>query len=462
VNIALLFISVRDKFHYESWYYMPREPTEIIKEVERKNIKYIRFVIVDVFGRPKGVIVRKYTLKDYLTDGVGFDGSSVPGYADIEDSDLVMIPDMDTFIITPWWDRTALMFCHVYKDERPHPHDPRFVLRGVMDKIQKLGYKVGVGVELEFFLVKRIGKEIVPYDRGEYFDYEPLNEGVHFKVRLMEMLESLGFRFEKLHHEVAPGQYEMDFMYDDLLSTADRVILFKLAAKCVAKKMGLIATFMPKPFWGINGSGAHLHLSLHSIDGENLFMLERRSPYRLSSIALSFIAGVLSHARALSAIVSPTVNSYKRLVPGHEAPVYISWGYGNRSTLIRVPVYRTGKAKIEYRHPDPSFNPYLAFASVALAGIDGVERGLRPEDHVDYNVYHRHEGLPCLPETLEEALQELLKDELLVEGLGRSLMEKYIKLRRKEWEDYIEAHGGWEKSRYCITEWEIDRYLELA
>jgi glutamine synthetase len=357
------------------------------------------------------------------------------------------------------------VLCDIYNtDGTPFDGDPRYILKRVLAKAKAMGLQFNVGPELEFFLLRRTDGEnirAVPHDVGSYFDFSASDEAQRVRSAIILALEAMGLEVEMGHHEVALGQHEIDFKYDDALRTADNSITFKYVVKAVAVAHNLLATFMPKPIFGINGSGMHTHQSLFSLDGKNMFF-DPNDPFKLSSLAYSFLAGQLAHARALAAIVAPTVNSYKRLVPGYEAPVYVCWAQINRSALIRIPRYTPGNeqaTRIELRFPDPSCNPYLAFASILAAGLDGIERKLAAPPNVNnVDVYHftpdelKARGIATLPGTLEEALQELEKDDVIRGTLGEKLYEDYLRVKMDEWDNY----------RIRVSQWELERYLETA
>jgi len=443
----------------------------ILEVVRDRDVKYVRLIVIDIHGSPRAMMIPEYRLEEALTIGIGFDGSSIPGYADIEASDLVAHPDPSTFLI-PLWETpgVALMFCYVSKpDGTPFEGDPRGLLRRTMDELEKRGMGFNLGPEVEFFYVKREGSGIRPAGSGGYFDLPPLDRSEEVKMETMICLEAAGFQLDKVHHEGAEGQHEINFRFADALKTADNIVLYKLAVKTIAEKYGVTATFMPKPFWGINGSGCHLHQSLIDLEtGRNLFH-DADSPIGLSDMALHYIGGLLRHASALSLVVAPTVNSYKRLVPHYEAPVYTCWGLGNRSTLVRVPQYPRGVeagTRVEYRHPDPSSNPYLAAVAVLSAGLDGVEHKIEPEEPIQENVYHfsreelERRGVEMLPGNLEEALEAFKADKVVYDALGSYVSENLMELKRREHEEYLSHVGGsWEENLNRITEWEIERYL---
>ena len=443
----------------------------ILEVARERDIKYVRLIVIDIYGSPRAMIIPEYRLEEALTIGIGFDGSSVPGYTNIETSDLMAHPDPSTFLI-PLWEApgVALMFCYVSKpDGTPFEGDPRGLLKRTMGELERQGMGFNLGPEVEFFYVKQEGSGIRPAGSGGYFDLPPLDRSEEVKMETMICLEAAGFQLDKVHHEGAEGQHEINFRFADALKTADNIVLYKLAVKTIAEKYGVIATFMPKPFWGINGSGCHLHQSLIDLEtGHNLFY-DSESPIGLSDTALNYIGGLLKHAPALSLVVAPTVNSYKRLVPHYEAPVYICWGLGNRSTLVRVPQYPKGVeagTRVEYRHPDPSSNPYLAAVAVLKAGLDGVEHKIEPEEPIQENVYHlsreelERRGVEVLPGNLEEALEAFKADKVVYEALGGYVSENLMELKRREHEEYLSYVGGsWEENLSRITEWEIERYL---
>jgi len=439
----------------------------ILDLIEKNDVRFIRLIIVDLNGRPRAMLIPKYQMENALEEGIGFDGSSIPGFSTLDKSDLVARPDPETFVIPPWeHPNTADMFCYAYRPSgMPFEGDPRGLLRSVVDELQKKDLQFNTGPELEFFYVSKESETMRPLDEGGYFDMPPLDPAEKVKRETMMNLESIGFRLDKVHHEVASGQHEIDFRFDDALKTADRFILFKLAVKNIAKKYGLAATFMPKPFWGINGSGCHMHQSLMDNGrGRNLFF-DEGSPNGLSEMAIHYIGGLLDHSRGLSLIVAPIVNSYKRLIPHYEAPVYRSWGFLNRSALVRIPMSFQGKElsiRLEYRHPDPSCNPYLASAAMLKAGLDGVSKKLDPGDAINENIYQMkdRDKLGVLPGSLGEAVEEFLRDRIVIDALGKHISEAFMELKRREFGDYLESTGGWEKTCKMITEWEINKYLD--
>ncbi|HLE15489.1 MAG TPA: type I glutamate--ammonia ligase [Anaerolineales bacterium] len=440
----------------------------LLERVEQDQVKFISLQFTDVTGSVKSLDMPVSRLEDILNHGIWFDGSSVEGFARIQESDMRLTPDAETYAVLPWspeGKRRARIFCNIFQpDGSPFDGDPRATLRKMLDKIAKRGWTYMVGPEPEFFLFKRNGQTSihpVPHDVGGYFDFSANDEAVRVRTELMAALAGMGLQIEMGHHEVALGQHEIDFEYDDALRTADNVLTLKYTVKAIAAQNDLVASFMPKPIFGINGSGMHCHQSLFDADGRNLFY-DEDDPYKLSKIAYGFIAGQLVHARALSAIVAPTVNSYKRLVPGYEAPVYVGWAQINRSALIRIPRYTMGREKsvrAELRFPDPSANPYLALAAMLAAGLDGIDCGLNaPAPLNDINVYHltaeerAEKDIAELPGSLAEALHLLEEDAVLQDALGESTYESF---RRAKWAEV-------EEYRTRVTDWEVERYLEVA
>lgn len=441
--------------------------SELLTRVKEGNIKFVSLQFTDILGNVKSVTLPVDQLPRALEEGIWFDGSSVEGFARIYESDRVLIPDATTYRVLPWSAperRRARLFCDVYgSDGTPSPSDPRQALKRVLARAADMGYTFNTGPEIEFFIFERTNGDRphpVPYDVVGYFDFSPRDKAQQVRSEIVLALKALGIEVEMSHHEVATGQHEIDFRYSDALSSADNAITFKYTVRAIAAAEDLYASFMPKPIFGINGSGMHTHQSLADRNGRNLFY-DPNAPYHLSKLANAFVAGQLLHARALSAILAPTVNSYKRLTPGYEAPVYIGWAHLNRSALIRVPSVHNGNGaavRLELRCPDPSANPYLAFAAMLAAGLDGIERGLTPPDMVNEDLYHFDEaelerrGIRTLPGTLAEALDELEKDEVILNTLGAPIVETFLRAKRAEWEEY----------RIQVTPWELERYLETA
>ena len=435
---------------------------EILRRVEEEAVKFINLQFTDVMGIVKSVTIPAHIFGHVIDGGQWIDGSSIAGFTRIAESDMYLEPDLSTFTIIPW-ERgeftTARVVCWVYgPNGDPFPGDPRGVLYRQLERLAKLGYAYNVGPELEFFLFAKDGDQIspLPHDRGGYFDLSTDLAGTVRKDMVMA-LEEMGIEVEASHHEVAIGQHEIDFEYGPAIPTADRAVSFKYILKAIAQKHGLHATFMPKPLEGINGSGMHCHQSLAFLDsGENAFV-DTDDPYGLSTLAKHFIAGQLTHARAICGVIAPLVNSYRRLVPGFEAPVYVSWARTNRSALIRVPAIRgghTSATRIELRCPDPSCNPYLAFAVMLAAGIDGIERELPLSEPVEENLYHftdedlKRRNIPTLPATLGEAVAEMERDEVVRNALGDHVFERLTEAQLAEWGEFRRHVSAWERERY--------------
>ncbi|MFW6135614.1 MAG: type I glutamate--ammonia ligase [Chloroflexota bacterium] len=445
-------------------------PNDLLKRVEKDGVEFVSLQFTDVMGTIKSVTIPVGRLEEALEEGVWFDGSSIEGFARIYESDLVLIPDVDTYRVLPWSAperRRARIICDVYgPDGEPSLCVPRQVLKRALARAAEMGYTYNVGPEIEFFLFKRDGQpnrdhptRPVPHDVGGYFDFSPRDEAQQVRSEIILALEALGMQVESSHHEVATGQHEIDFRYADALTSADNAVTFKYTVRGVAASHGLYASFMPKPIFGINGSGMHTHQSLFDPQGRNAFYAAD-DDYHISRLAYSFIGGQMEHARALAAVVAPTVNSYKRLTPGYEAPVYVCWAQLNRSSLIRVPAHgtETSATRIELRCPDPSTNPYLAFAAMLGAGLDGIERDLTPPAPVNEDVYDFDQGdlderaIGTLPGTLAEALDALEEDSVIQETLGQQITDVFLRAKRAEWEAY----------RIQVTDWELERYLEMA
>ena len=439
------------------------EIDRILEDAKKKGVQFVDLEFVDVTGMPKMCEITSDRLEDTLSDGTWFDGSSIEGFARIAESDMFLVPDTSTWAVLPWtMNRTARIICDVYQDEKtPFAGDPRNVLKRQLARASEMGFEYKVGPELEFFFFKGFDNSadfphaVRVHDDAGYFDLATRDAAVELRQEIVPALESMGMMIERSHHEVAQGQHEIDFTYGGALSIADAVLTYKTTVKTLAKKYGLYASFMPKPRFGINGSGMHVHQSLWK-DGKNLFY-DGSDTYWLSKTAKHFLAGIMEHARGLAAITNPTVNSYKRLVPGYEAPVYICWGRINRSALIRIPRNLAGKEKgtrIECRFPDPSCNPYLAFAAMLAAGLDGVARKLEPPAPVEERVYGYEEekrktlGIGTLPGSLEEASAELAKDPVLGEAMGKHLCEKLLAIQKKDYDGYKTQVTPWEMERY--------------
>ncbi len=436
--------------------------------IEEDQVQFLSLQFTDVTGVVKSLDIPISRVDRAVQEGIWFDGSSVEGFARIQESDMRLIPDLDTYAVLPWSPkelRRARIFCDIFlPDGSPFLGDPRGTLKRTLERIKSRGWVFNVGPEPEFFLFKRNGPVTihpVPHDVGGYFDFSASDDAVRVRTRLMAALESMGLVVEMGHHEVALGQHEIDFEFDEALRTADKILTLKYTVKAIAAQHDLVASFMPKPIFGINGSGMHCHQSLFDGQGNNLFF-DPDDKYNLSDLAYGFIAGQLQHARALSAVVAPTVNSYKRLVPGYEAPVYVGWAQINRSALIRIPLYSPGREKsirAELRFPDPSANPYLALTVMLAAALDGIENAMAaPEPLNEINVYRltREERMKRnigeLPGSLAEALKLLDEDQVLKDALGPSAYESFARAKWAEVEEY----------RTKVTDWELDRYLEVT
>ncbi len=434
----------------------------VLQKAKKDGVKFVELQFTDIFGAIKSVTITAERLDEAIGRGIWFDGSSIEGFTRICESDMYLMPDIDTYAVLPWksnGNNTARFICDVYTpDGKPYAGAPRAVLKAMLEKAKKLGYIYNVGPELEFFLFKKDECGcMVPHDSAGYFDYAPSDMASGVREIITKNLEQFGFDVEMLHHEVAPGQHEIDFKYGEALIQADRVMTFKYVAKTIAQEHGLHASFMPKPIFGENGSGMHVHQSLYDVKKKTNVFYDAKGEFKVSDIARSFIAGQLEHARAFCAVTAPTVNSYKRLVPGYEAPVYACYGQKNRSAMIRIPRYSPGReqsTRAELRCPDPSSNPYLAFAVMLAAGMDGMERKLTPPKAVEENVYEfdkamlGKKGIATLPGSLEEAICELSKDKVMMDALGEDLGPKFVKAKKQEYDSFKLAVTDWEKDRY--------------
>lgn len=436
---------------------------DVLAKAKSDGVKFVNLQFTDIHGIVKSVGIPAHRLEEALEKGVWFDGSSIQGFARIHESDMVLRLDPATYRILPWksLDRpTARIICDIYRpDGRPFAGDPRYILRRAIAKAQEMGLTYNCGPELEFFLLRKNGERLhpAPHDVAGYFDFSPRDLAAAVRSDIVDVLQALDIEVEMDHHEVATGQHEIDFRYAEALQAADNAITFKYAVKAIAAAYDLYASFMPKPFFGRNGSGMHTHQSLFK-NGTNAFY-DPDDGYKLSKTAYSFIAGQLAHARALSAVVAPTVNSYKRLVPGYEAPVYICWARINRAALIRIPNYSEGReqsTRAELRFPDPSCNPYLAFAVMLMAGLDGINQEMKPPAPVEEDVYHFDDaklvelGIEQLPGSLKEAIDELKADQVLMDALGEHTGSGFVEAKQAEWDEY----------RIQVSEWELGRYLE--
>jgi len=443
------------------------ENQEILEKAKTDNVRFIQLQFTDIHGTIKAVTIPVHQLKESLEKGIWFDGSSIEGFTRIAESDMYLKPDTETYAILPWEPedkKVARLICDVYTpDGKPFEGDPRYILKKVLKEAVDLGFTYNVGPELEFFMFKPDENGDIkpkPHDRASYFDYSPGYQSETVRSEIITAIEALGLEVEASHHEVAPNQHEIGFKYGDALTQADKCMTFKLATKSIATKHGLYATFMPKPIFGENGSGMHVHQSLFNKDGKNAFF-DTEDKYKLSKTAKSFIAGQLKHIKGISAVTAPTVNSYKRLVPGYEAPVYICWAQINRSSLIRIPRYATGKeqaTRCELRCPDPSCNPYLAFAVMLKAGLQGIKENLEPPAPVEEDVYEfdetklKEHKIDTLPASLGEAIAALRESRVAKEALGEHSFKIYLAAKEKEYDEF----------RLQVTEWEHKKYLEAT
>ncbi len=433
---------------------------DIINLVEEEDVEFIRLQFTDILGNLKNVAVTAAQLKKALDNECMFDASSIAGFTDVEDSDMYLYPDLDTLEIFPWrpqQGKVARLICDVYRsDRKPFAGDPRYVLKRALEEAEDMGYTFRVGMECEFFLF-HLDENGMPttitHEKAGYFDVGPVDLGENARRDMVLTLEDMGFVVEASHHDVAPAQHEISFLYDDALATADNIMTFKLAVKTIARRHGLHATFMPKPRYGMNGSGMHINMSLLK-DGVNVFA-DESDGNGLSQTAYAFLGGVMEHMQSMTAVTNPIVNSYKRLVPGFEAPVYIAWSATNRSALIRIPAAAGDTARMELRCPDAAANPYLTLAAILRAGLDGIRRQTAAPASVDCNIFHmsererRERNIEELPGTLMEAVACMEKDAFMKETLGSHVFEKYIALKKEEWNRY----------RSQVTDWEINEYL---
>ena len=436
---------------------------DIIRMVKEEDVEFIRLQFTDIFGQLKNVAITASQIEKAVNDQVMFDGSSIEGFVRIDESDQYLYPALDSFAIFPWrpsHGRVARLICDVHDpDGKPFVGDPRHVLKRALKRAEEMGFDAfNVGPEAEFFLFQTDdeGKPTTrTNDEAGYFDLGPLDHGEGTRREICMALEQMGFEIEASHHEVAQGQHEIDFKYADALRTADNIMTFKLAVKTLAQKNGLHATFMPKPIFGINGSGMHTNMSLFQ-GGKNAFY-DPDDPKGLSKEAYSFIAGLLAHVKGMAAVTNPLVNSYKRLVPGYEAPCYLAWSASNRSALIRIPAARGQSTRVELRSPDPACNPYLELALCLAAGLDGIEQGLTPPPEVTENIFdmnaaaRKAHGIDSLPDSLEEAIHALEADPLVLDTLGEHVAANYIEGKRKEWEEYRTRVSSWEREKYIIN-----------
>ena len=434
---------------------------DILRMIEQQDVKFIRLQFTDVFGQLKNVAATASQIDRVLANQVMIDGSSIGGFARVNESDQYLYPDLDSFTIYPWRPargKVARFLCDVHNpDGSPYAGDSRRVLRRVVEQAAALGYTMNIGPECEFFLFQTDDRgmpSLSPSDQAGYFDLSPLDQGESTRREVSLSLEEMGFTVETSHHEMAPGQHEIDFRYEPALQAADDLVTFKLAVKTIAQSNWLHANFMPKPVDGICGSGMHINMSLFH-NGKNLFC-DPDGPHGLSKEALSFIAGLMEHAPGMTAITNPLVNSYKRLIPGYSAPCHVAWSASNRSALIRIPAASGEATRVELRSPDPSCNPYLAFAVCMAAGLDGIRRGLVPPAEVTENLYHMPQsqltarGIRSLPTSLFEALEALRGDQLVLDTLGPHIAAAYISGKEAEWAEYRAQVSQWEREHYLL------------
>ena len=435
---------------------------EIVRIVREEGIEFIRMQFVDIFGQLKNVAITASQIEKAVNNQIMFDGSSIEGYTRINESDQCLYPDLDSFAVFPWSPtegKVARLICDVYNpDGSPFVGDPRGVLRRVLKRAEEMGFDtLNIGPELEFFLFEtdeRGHATTKTRDEAGYFDLGSLDHDEKTRRDICLHLEQLGFEIEASHHECAVGQHEIDFKYTTALDAADKIMTFKMAVKTIAQRNGLHATFMPKPIYGIAGSGMHMNMSLFK-NGKNVFY-DENGERQLSDVAYSFIAGLLEHVKGFTAITNPLVNSYKRLVPGYEAPCYRAWSASNRSALVRIPAARGQATRVELRSPDPSCNPYLAVAVCLAAGLDGIARGLTPPPEIRDNIYSMDDAtraahnIDALPSTLKDALEELEADRLIMDVLGEHVAEHYMKGKVKEWEEYQTRVSSWEIEKYLV------------
>ena len=435
---------------------------EILKQAEEFNVHYIRLMFTDIDGILKNVEIPRSGLEEALDGEVMFDGSSIQGFVRIQEADMYLQPDLDTWLLLTYEDTSygtvARLICDVYTmDRKPFEEDPRYILKKNLKKMESMGFsKFNLGVEPEFFLFKTDGDDILlePSDDGGYFDLAPVDQSEDCRRDIVLELENLGYMIEAAHHEVAEGQSEINFRFANALEAADNLQTFKLVVKNVARRHGLHATFMAKPVFGINGSGMHTNCSLTDKDGNNAFYDEKDS-MGLSKVCRQFIGGVLANAIGFTALTNPTVNSYKRIVPGYEAPVYLSWSDANRSALIRIPAKRGKATRIELRSVDPTANPYLAFSAILASGLSGIEQSIKAPEPAYANLYamskeeREANNIETLPENLKEALYALKKNKLMNDAIGKPLLSKYMELKYKEWDEY----------RTQVTDWELNKYI---
>ncbi|MDD3337999.1 MAG: type I glutamate--ammonia ligase [Lachnospiraceae bacterium] len=433
---------------------------DILQIVEDEDVEFIRLQFTDMFGMMKNMAITSSQLEKALSNNCMFDGSAIEGFVRMEESDMYLYPDLDSFEIFPWRPqdgKVARLICDVYKaDRQPFEGDPRYILKKVLQEAADMGYQFDVGPECEFFLFHTDDDGMpttITHEKAGYFDLGPVDLGENARRDMVLTLEDMDFDIESSHHEVAPAQHEIDFKYDEALKTADNIMTFKLAVKTIAKRHGLHATFMPKPKYGVAGSGMHINMSL-SKDGKNIFA-DTQGELGLSKEAYYFIGGIMKHIQGMAAVTNPLVNSYKRLVPGFEAPVYVAWSAKNRSPLVRVPAARGTETRIELRCPDPAANPYITLALCLAAGLDGIRNQTMPPASINANIFamteeeKQEQGIESLPANLLQAVEKMEKDFFVQEVLGRQFADTYIEAKKEEWKNYTTQ----------VTDWEIDEYL---
>jgi len=437
---------------------------DILKIIEKENVNFFRMQFCDINGFMKNVAVPKSQIEKALDGKIMFDGSSIDGFARIHESDMYLVPDYNTFCVLPWRNKAgvaaARIICDVYKSNgTPFTGCPRVNLKRVLAEAKEMGFTMNVGTEAEFFLFKldADGNSTTKTDdNAGYFSLDPEDTGLNCRREIIETLETMGFEIEASHHEVAEGQHEINFKYADALTCADNTLTFKWVVKSIAKKHGLHATFMPKPIFGINGSGMHTNQSLFNLDGTNAFA-DENDALKLSEVAYQYIAGLMKNAKGFCAVTNPLVNSYKRLVAGYEAPVYIAWSASNRSVLLRIPASRGIGTRVEVRCPDPACNPYLAFAMMLNSGLDGIKNKLTPPPSTNSDIFSmntaekKEAGIAALPSSLREALDEFISSPIAQDTLGDHIFEKYVFNKDKEWDSY----------RISVTDWEVKHYLNI-
>ena len=435
---------------------------QIMHIIKEKNVNFFRLQFVDIFGAMKNIAMPLSQIEKALDGKIMFDGSSIEGFVRINESDMYLKPDYNTFVLLPWREKdgnnAARIICDVYKpDGTPFIGCPRNNLKRVLAEAKAMGYTMNVGTECEFFLFRRDAQGVattITDDVTGYFDVEPDDAGIDCRRKIIQTLEAMGFEIEASHHEVAEGQHEINFKYADALTAADNTVTFKWVVRSIAAEFGLHATFMPKPVFGINGSGMHTNQSLFNLDGTNAFF-DEHGPLQLSKVAYKYLAGIMKNARGVAAVTNPLVNSYKRLVAGYEAPVYVAWSASNRSALIRIPASRGMGTRTEVRCPDPTCNPYLAFAMMLNSGLDGIKNDLPVPDPINVDIFEMtadekvEAGIASLPANLHEAIMELKANPIATESLGSHILEKYVEGKEKEWDAF----------RTAVTDWELKNYL---